>query len=101
MCVLKMHRSKTKKRKKRTNITSRDPLTRDHSRRHGEAVKKGMKRAKELKRAVLKAASVSRGKSKVEVLEEFLDVKTTKPEKARKEDSGSGSCFVATPREKS
>lgn len=74
----------SKTRKKRTNgSSSKDPLAREHSRRHGRAVKKGIKKAKEFKHAVLKAASVSKGKSKSEVVTDFLDVKNSKARKKR------------------
>ncbi len=44
-----------------------DALSRERSKRHGTAVKRGMKQAKEQKRQRAKAASVSRGKSKAAI----------------------------------
>ena len=98
-----MHGTKVKNRKKRTNATSKDPLTLEHSRRHGKAVKKGMRKAKELKHAVLKAASVSKGKSKVEVVQEFLDVKKLKRKKKKSNEcrEGAVSPSLVPPRERS
>lgn len=66
--------SKTKNIKKHTKRT-KDALTLQLSKRHGKAVKKGIRKAKKLKKAVLKAASVSKGKSTSEVVDDFLDLK--------------------------
>ena len=67
---------KKKKRRKAVRATSKstpkDPLTLEHSKRHGRAVKRGIQKAKEVKHAVAKAVSVSKGKSKVDVVKEFL-----------------------------
>lgn len=61
------------KRKIRTKVSnSADPLTREHSRRHGKAVKSGIKKAKQLKHAVLRAVSRAKGKSKAQVAAEIL-----------------------------
>tara|TARA_B100000405_G_scaffold144509_1_gene101010 strand:+ start:4383 stop:4589 length:207 start_codon:yes stop_codon:yes gene_type:complete len=59
---------KTTKRKKRSSAGRMgDALSRERSKRHGTAVKRGMKQAKEQKRQRAKAASVSRGKSKAAI----------------------------------
>lgn len=63
-------RDKRKKRSKASSST--DPLTREHSRRHGKAVKTGITKAKQLKHAVLRAASRAKGKSKAQVAAELL-----------------------------
>ena len=61
------------KRKKRARVVgSTDPLTREHSQRHGKAVKSGMKQAKQFKHAVLRATSRAKGKSKAQVAAELL-----------------------------
>lgn len=44
-----------------------DAIAREKSKRHSAATKKGIKRARKIQRAVLKAASRSKGKSKSEV----------------------------------
>ena len=63
----------TSKRKKRSGASVlADPLTREHSKRHGKAVKSGMKKAKQLKHSVLRAASRAKGKSKAQVAAELL-----------------------------
>ena len=61
------------KRKKRSKASvSADPLTREHSKRHGDAVKSGIRKAKQLKHSVLRAASHAKGKSKAQVAAELL-----------------------------
>ena len=59
----------TTKGKKKSNAAraGSDALSRERSKRHGTAVKRGMKQAKEQKRQRAKAASVSRGKSKAAI----------------------------------
>jgi hypothetical protein len=63
---------KPKRKEKRKPPGTSDPLTREHSKRHGKAVKSGIKKAKEFKHAVLRAASRARGKSKAQVAAELL-----------------------------
>lgn len=66
-----------KMRKKTNGMKSRDLLTQVHSKRHGTAVKRGIKLAKEIKHLSRRAASVSKGKTRVEVAKEFLAGSTT------------------------
>lgn len=63
---------KPKRKNKRKPPGTTDPLTREHSKRHGKAVKSGIKKAKQIKHAVLRAASRAKGKSKVQVAAELL-----------------------------
>lgn len=56
---------KRKRNKQRT--AHKDPLSAQKSREHGRATSKGIKKAKKIKHAVLKATSQSRGMSKAEV----------------------------------
>lgn len=60
------------KRKKSNASVSTDPLSLEHRKRHGKAVKSGIKKAKQLKHAVLRAASRAKGKSKTQVAAELL-----------------------------
>lgn len=62
----------TNKREKRRAPPS-DPLSLEHSKRHGQAVKKGIRRAKKVKHEVLRAVSRSKGKSKAQVAAELLE----------------------------
>ena len=56
-----------KHKKKRHGTVHKDPLRAHRSREHGRAISKGIKNAKKIKHAVLKAASQSKGMSKAEV----------------------------------
>jgi len=61
------------KRRKNSNVSvSADPLSLEHSKRHGKAVKFGIKKAKQIKHAVLRAASRAKGKSKAQVAAKLL-----------------------------
>ena len=61
-----------RKTKKRANVVHRDALAREHSKRHGNAVKKGIKKAQEVRHAALRATSRAKGKSKAQVVAESL-----------------------------
>ena len=45
-----------------------DAIAREHSKRHGKATKNGIKQAQEAKRAMRRASSRGRGKSKTELV---------------------------------
>lgn len=67
--------SKSKKRIKKPKKTKRpqDALSKQHSKRHGEATRKGIRSAKKQKQAILKATSLSKGKTRAEVEADFLE----------------------------
>lgn len=56
-----------KHKKNRHGTALKDPLSVQKSREHGRATSKGIKKAKKIKHAVLKAASQSKDMSKAEV----------------------------------
>eukprot|EP00966_Prymnesium_polylepis_P180926 4190744-Prymnesium_polylepis.1 len=64
--------SKAKKRASKRRTVPKDALSREKSRRHGGATKRGIKRARKQQHAVLKAVAVSRGMSKQEVVERLF-----------------------------
>lgn len=97
-----MRGESTPKRKKRKNTTPKDALAAEHTKRHGKAVKKGIKQAKNWKHAILKAASVSKDKSKLEVKGDFFyrnNVRKNEAEKTCRERSVSPS--LVSPQEMS
>lgn len=65
--------SKHKPKKRKKKVQHQDPLSKQHSKRHGQATKKGIQEAKQRKHAVLKAASIAKGKKRAVVESEFLD----------------------------
>lgn len=69
---------KSNKRIKKRAAPS-DPLALEHSKRHGKAVKKGMRKSKKFKHDALRAASRARGKSKAQVAAELLEGTKTAP----------------------
>jgi hypothetical protein len=62
----------------------RDPLSLEHSKRRGKAIKRGMWAAKQARRSVLKAASRDRDKTRAEVAAWLLANRTegAAPQKA-------------------
>ena len=56
-----------KHKRKKQCTAHKDPLSVQKSREHGRAIRRGIEKAKNIKHAVLKAASQSRGMSKAEV----------------------------------
>ena len=53
-------------------MAPKDGIAKERSKRHGIATKKGIRRAKKIKRSKLKASSRAKGKSKKEVVEEIF-----------------------------
>lgn len=67
-----------KKKKKRKNTTAhKDLFSVQKSREHGRATKYGIKKAKNIKRTVLKAVSKSKGKTKAEIASALFTPGTT------------------------
>jgi hypothetical protein len=71
--------AKSKRRSNKRKTSPKDAMAREKSRRHGEATKRGIKRARKQQHAVMKAASVSRGMSKQEVAERLFQGKGCAP----------------------
>lgn len=69
----------TKSVSKPKSRSTKDALSIERSKRHGEATKRGIKRAKKAQYAVLKAASMSRGLSKHEVAQKLFEPKRSRP----------------------
>lgn len=79
MQCFNVSKSKDKPPKRKTKVQHHDPLSKQHSKRHGHATKKGIRTAKERKHAVLKAASIAKGKKRAVVEADFFHGTSCRP----------------------